>query len=80
MTFFSVVVVFTRKSDVKTLNKIRTIKKQSKKIISLGSIVSGLIFVCGSWNTASLLYGQTLEATSSNSQCQNLVCLSFLVY
>lgn len=43
MTFFSVVVVFTRKSDVKTLNKIRTIKKQSKKIISLGSIVSGLI-------------------------------------
>ena len=48
-------------------SKVRTTKKQSKKIISLQSIVSGLIFVCGSWKTASLLYGQTLETTSSNS-------------
>ena len=47
--------------------KVRTTKKQSKKIISLQSIVSGLIFVRGSWKIDSLLYGQTLETTSSNS-------------
>ena len=47
--------------------KVRTTKKQSKKIRSLQSIVSGLIFVHGSWKTASLLYGQTLETTSSNA-------------